>query len=54
MAGPLCGDGQNPVADGPGPDIVTSDLLKTVFGVRGRVWHDELTGRPLCAYDSVD
>ncbi|QFU88312.1 ABC transporter ATP-binding protein [Amycolatopsis sp. YIM 10] len=41
-------------ADGPAAEVVTADLLKAVFGVHGRVWHDEVTGRPLCAYDRVD
>ncbi|MEU6644650.1 ABC transporter ATP-binding protein [Saccharomonospora sp. NPDC046836] len=40
-------------ADGRASDVVNADLLNAVFGVRGRVWPDELTGRPLCTYDAV-
>ncbi|WP_229686417.1 ABC transporter ATP-binding protein [Longimycelium tulufanense] len=40
-------------ADGPATEVVDSDLLAEVFGVRGRVWHDSVTGRPTCVYDAV-
>ncbi|SHF58282.1 ABC transporter ATP-binding protein [Streptoalloteichus hindustanus] len=41
-------------ADGRAADVVDTALLSDVFGVRGRVWRDEVTGRPLCVYDSVE
>ncbi|GAA2814636.1 ABC transporter ATP-binding protein [Crossiella cryophila] len=40
-------------ADGPAAEVVDADLLAGVFGVRGRVWRDEHTGRPACSYDTV-
>jgi iron complex transport system ATP-binding protein len=40
-------------AEGPAADVVDAGLLSSVFGVRGRVWHDSLTGRPLCTYDTL-
>lgn len=40
-------------ADGLAAEVVDADLLHSVFGVRGRVWRDDVTGRPLCAYDSL-
>ncbi|MFI0462639.1 ABC transporter ATP-binding protein [Saccharopolyspora sp. 5N102] len=40
-------------ADGPTSEVVDERLLESVFGVSGRVWRDERTGRPLCTYDSV-
>ncbi|WHT19677.1 ABC transporter ATP-binding protein [Crossiella sp. CA-258035] len=40
-------------ADGPAAEVVDAGLLAEVFGVRGRVWRDERTGRPACAYDTV-
>ncbi|MDA3642624.1 ABC transporter ATP-binding protein [Saccharopolyspora indica] len=39
--------------EGPTAEVVDEELLAAVFGVSGRVWLDELTGRPLCTYDSV-
>ncbi|RZQ63247.1 ABC transporter ATP-binding protein [Amycolatopsis suaedae] len=41
-------------ADGPPGETVTPALLREVFAVDGRVWTDELTGRPCCVYDAVD
>ncbi|WP_232285276.1 ABC transporter ATP-binding protein [Saccharomonospora xinjiangensis] len=40
-------------AEGPAEEVVDADLLYAVFGVRGRVWHDDVTGRPLCSYDAL-
>ncbi|MGW3472716.1 ABC transporter ATP-binding protein [Saccharopolyspora sp. NPDC000995] len=40
-------------AEGPTGEVVDETLLASVFGVSGRVRLDELTGRPLCTYDSV-
>ncbi|MBP2475374.1 iron complex transport system ATP-binding protein [Crossiella equi] len=40
-------------ADGPAAEVVDEELLAGVFGVRGRVWRDDRTGRPACAYDTV-
>ncbi|MGW1677330.1 ABC transporter ATP-binding protein [Saccharopolyspora sp. NPDC002376] len=40
-------------AEGPTAEVVDEELLASVFGVDGRVRQDELTGRPLCTYDSV-
>ncbi|MFB9906393.1 ABC transporter ATP-binding protein [Allokutzneria oryzae] len=34
-------------------EAVDTALLADVFGVRGRVWNDDITGRPACTYDAV-
>lgn len=38
---------------GPADEVVSADLLHSVFGVTGRVWRDDLTGKPMCAYDTA-
>ncbi|PRX97763.1 ABC transporter ATP-binding protein [Allonocardiopsis opalescens] len=38
-------------ADGPPTDVITPDLLARVFGVSGRVVHDDLHGTPRCLLD---
>ncbi|MGQ0743476.1 MAG: ABC transporter ATP-binding protein [Acidimicrobiales bacterium] len=36
------------VADGTGSEVISHDLLASVFGVRARILHDEDTGVPIC------
>ena len=38
-------------ADGPPAEVISPDLLREVFGVRGRVHADPGTGRLACSYD---
>ncbi|MCE7001924.1 ABC transporter ATP-binding protein [Kibdelosporangium philippinense] len=38
---------------GPAGEVVDADLLHSVFGVKGRVWLDDLTGKPMCSYDAA-
>ncbi|ALG08513.1 ABC transporter ATP-binding protein [Kibdelosporangium phytohabitans] len=38
---------------GPADEVVDAELLHSVFGVRGRVWRDDLTGKPMCSYDTA-
>ncbi len=40
-------------ADGPPHQVVTAELLREVFGVRGTVSRDAATGRVTCRYDEV-
>jgi iron complex transport system ATP-binding protein len=36
------------VADGSGRDVISEDLLASVFGVRARILYDHETGSPIC------
>ncbi|CAM3738460.1 ABC transporter ATP-binding protein [Kibdelosporangium persicum] len=38
---------------GPADEVVDAGLLHAVFGVKGRVWLDDLTGKPMCSYDAA-
>nr|WP_042191080.1 ABC transporter ATP-binding protein [Kibdelosporangium sp. MJ126-NF4] len=38
---------------GPAGEVVDAELLHSVFGVKGRVWRDDLTGKPMCSYDTA-
>lgn len=38
---------------GPADEVVDANLLHSVFGVKGRVWLDDLTGKPMCSYDAA-
>ncbi|GAA1081087.1 ABC transporter ATP-binding protein [Nocardiopsis composta] len=39
-------------ADGPPREVVRESLLRDVFGVRGRVLHDDRLGTPYCRLDA--
>lgn len=38
---------------GPAHEVVDAGLLRSVFGVAGRVWRDEFSGKPMCSYDAA-